>query len=264
MLTRHRPPMLLATYNVLAQAYLRPDWYRAVPPPLLEPARRRAAVLARVAGLGAEVLCLQEVEAGLAEALAGHLAPLGYQGHFEQKGQGRPDGCATFWRGAACAGVEVLAYDEGLGPRASGHKALLVRLESAAGELAVVNTHLKWDEPAKAPEARWCVVQARALGRWLEGRAPEAVVCGDLNVPAGDAAVQALLEAGFRDVFGGADRPHTCLAHGRTARIDHLLVRGRLRGTPGPAAAIEGRAALPDAEEPSDHVPLVARLEWTR
>jgi len=256
--------MRLATYNVLAQAYLRPDWYREVPAALLEPARRQAAVLARVAGLDADVLCLQEVEAPLAEALHRHLEPRGYRGHFQRKGQGRPDGCATFWRGAECEGVEVLAYDEGLGPQPSGHLALLARLRFPAGPVAVLNTHLKWDQPAKAPGARWCVVQARALAAWLEGRASEAVVCGDLNVTAQDAAVEALLAAGFRDVFGRADRPHTCCAHGHTSRIDHLLVRGALTGTPGPAADIEGRTVLPAVDEPSDHVPLVARLEWTQ
>jgi endonuclease/exonuclease/phosphatase family metal-dependent hydrolase len=256
--------MLLATYNVLAQAYLRPEWYRAVPSALLEPAARLAAVLERVAALEADVLCLQEVEQGTAEALAAHLGRRGYHGQYQRKGQGRPDGCATFWRGAVATGVRVLAYDEGLAEQPSGHLALAVGLRTEGGELEVVNTHLKWDDPTRPPEARWCVVQARALAAWLEGGSAPAVVCGDLNVGARDPAVAALLGAGFRDVFGGAEHPHTCVAHGRTARIDHILVRGGLEGSPGPAAALEGRVALPDDREPSDHVPLVARLEWSK
>jgi endonuclease/exonuclease/phosphatase family metal-dependent hydrolase len=106
------------------------------------------------------------------------------------------------------------------------------------------------------------VLQARALVAWLGPG--EVVVCGDLNVTARDPAVEALIAGGFRDVFGREDRPHTCCAHGRTSRLDHILVRGGLHGTPGPAAAIEGLTALPVPGEPSDHVPLVARLEWTR
>jgi endonuclease/exonuclease/phosphatase family metal-dependent hydrolase len=255
--------MLLATYNLLAQAYVQPDRYRAVAPELLEPGHRRAAVLERVAGLEADLLCLQEVEVGMAQALADHLAPRGYAGHFQRKGQGRPDGCATFWRGAAAREVTALEYDEGLGSAPSGHVALLVELELEGRALCVVNTHLKWDPPARPAATRLGVLQARALGAWLAGRSAT-VVCGDLNVGPADAVVEALREVGFRDVFAGSEQPHTCCAHGRTSRMDHVLVRGDLHGTPGPAVDLSGLTALPSATEPSDHVPLVARLEWTR
>lgn len=257
--------MLLATYNVLATAYVEPEWYRDVPSELLEPARRRAAVVARLEAIDADVWCFQEVEAEVAEALTASLTARGYQGRWQRKGRGRPDGCATFWRNATLLEASTLYYDDAVGGGvASGHLALLTRIDLGGRELGVVNTHLKWDEPGKPPGDRWCVRQARALSRWLTGAPRDLVVCGDLNVTAHDVVVEELTLAGFRDVFARSSRPHTCRARGKTAKIDHVLVRGCIEGTPGPAAAIEGQGPLPNLDEPSDHVPLVAKLEWTR
>lgn len=69
--------MLLCTYNILADGYINPAWYTGVPAALLQPAPRRAALLRRVTGLDADVLCLQEVEAPVFQALLAELGPRG-------------------------------------------------------------------------------------------------------------------------------------------------------------------------------------------
>ena len=61
------------TYNVLAQCYVRPDRYRTSPAEALEPTSRRARLLARIEGLGSDLLCLQEVEPDIYEALRARL-----------------------------------------------------------------------------------------------------------------------------------------------------------------------------------------------
>src|SRR5262249_34658117 len=52
-------PFRAVTYNSLANAYLKPEWYAAVPPELLRPERRLPALLCRVEALDADLLCLQ-------------------------------------------------------------------------------------------------------------------------------------------------------------------------------------------------------------
>src|SRR5262249_45986520 len=52
-----------ATYNVLATAYIKPEWYAGVPPELLKPSWRVPALVRQVESLDADLLCLQEVEA---------------------------------------------------------------------------------------------------------------------------------------------------------------------------------------------------------
>src|SRR5262249_10022667 len=94
-------PFRACTYNVLATAYLPRGDYSKVPPDLLDPARRIPALVRHVGALGADLLCLQEVEAEVFAALEQGLGPLGYVGRYEPKGRGKLDGCATFYRTAA-------------------------------------------------------------------------------------------------------------------------------------------------------------------
>src|SRR5690349_18495440 len=91
----------VASYNVLADAYVHADRYPGVPPPLLPMGHRKPLLRARVAGLAADVICLQEVEGDLFRDLEEHLGPLGYEGRYARKGRGLADGCAAFVRTAA-------------------------------------------------------------------------------------------------------------------------------------------------------------------
>ena len=106
------PSLSILTYNILADAYLRPEWYAQVAPALLEPGPRQAALLARLEAADADVLCLQEVEPGVYQALHAHLQTLGYRGYFLRKGRQRADGCATFirWQKAPVQATIALRY----------------------------------------------------------------------------------------------------------------------------------------------------------
>ena len=117
----------VVTWNVLADAYIHRDWYPRTTDAELEPSGRRARLLDAVDALGADVLCLQEVEPPLFAALERRLSSGGLGGHFAQKGRGRPDGCATFVRrGLEARAPEVLRYADALGTEGhSGHLALL-------------------------------------------------------------------------------------------------------------------------------------------
>ena len=91
-------PFKAATYNVLANAYIRPDRYPEVPSELLRPDRRIPGLARHVEQLDADLLCLQEVEDETFDILTQRLNSLDYDGRFEKKGQNKPDGAATFFR----------------------------------------------------------------------------------------------------------------------------------------------------------------------
>src|SRR5438270_14076629 len=86
----------VASYNILCDAYIRLPDYPGVDPAVLAAHYRHPTLFRHIAALGADVLCLQEVEATVYPALAAHLEPLGYTGHYAQKAGGKSDGCATF------------------------------------------------------------------------------------------------------------------------------------------------------------------------
>ena len=119
----------VASYNVLANAYVHYGLYRRTPKMVLDPLWRMPAVVYQVASIGADVLCLQEVEVGTFAALKHRLKSLGYVGAARAQAGGKPDGCAIFYREAAfeLVATRVIEYADGAeGQANSGHIALIV------------------------------------------------------------------------------------------------------------------------------------------
>jgi mRNA deadenylase 3'-5' endonuclease subunit Ccr4 len=261
-------PFKVATWNVLANAYVRPEWYPGVPAEFLDPARRVPALAAHAAALDTDVLCLQEVEKPVVTALEGRLGQLGYAARFEKKGQGRPDGCATFFRQGlfTLRGAQRLEYhDRGAGPDDSGHVALLLALENEGRLLGMANTHVRWDRPGTPREGQVGYRQVVELVEACERFGPRCggwVVCGDFNRTTDDEAVAAMRQAGF--AFAHAGRPHvlSAVANGRAKLIDYIFHTTALRSRPIDPPAIHDSTPLPSAEQPSDHLALLAEIEW--
>jgi mRNA deadenylase 3'-5' endonuclease subunit Ccr4 len=260
----------VATYNVLATAYINPQWYPGVPEHLLQPETRVPALVRHVEALGADVLCLQEVEPDVFAVLNERLQPLGYAGHFEQKGRNRPDGCATFVRTAAFAVRRAyrLEYrDRETGPEAhSGHVALLLALERDGPLLGVANTHVRWmapDAPREAQVGFRQVEELIAACRGFDPRCRDWIACGDFNYTADSAGVGAMRDAGY--TFAHADRPRvrSAVANGRAKLIDYLFHTAGLRSRALDPPAVADDTKLPSPEQPSDHLALVAEFDWT-
>jgi mRNA deadenylase 3'-5' endonuclease subunit Ccr4 len=259
-----------ATWNVLATAYIRPEWYPGVPPERLDPSWRVPAVAQHAAALDADLLCLQEVEEEMFAALQGRLEPLGHEGRYERKGRGRPDGCATFFRRSVFALREArrLEYrDRGPGEAAdSGHVALLVCLEHEGHLLGVANTHVRWDRP-EVPlpdQVGWRqVTELLEACRRFTPQCDGWLVCGDFNRAPNDATIGAMRQAGF--AFAHDDRPQikSCVANGRASLIDYLFHSAALRVLPIDAPLLADTTSLPSVEQPSDHLALMAEIEWS-
>ena len=75
----------LATYNVLAQAYITPSRYPRTPASVLASAWRRPALVRHIGALATDVVCLQEVEDKTFAAVQQALGPLGYTGPLCQE-----------------------------------------------------------------------------------------------------------------------------------------------------------------------------------
>jgi mRNA deadenylase 3'-5' endonuclease subunit Ccr4 len=257
----------LATWNILATAYIRPSFYPNTPRQILDPAWRIPALVLHAQGLGADILCLQEVEAEVFAALQAGLAGLGYIGTYARKGGNRPDGCATFFR-SDCFTLATdtrTAYSDGGGLANSGHIAQFLRLDRQGKRLDVVNTHLKWDPPDTPPERQWAY---RQICQVLDVLRPEAasstgqIVCGDFNVLPQSDVVEALRRAGFDYAHRECRGICTCNSNGQPKLIDYLFYSGSLRATPLLPASIDAGTPLPSADQPSDHLPLIAQFDW--
>jgi mRNA deadenylase 3'-5' endonuclease subunit Ccr4 len=257
--------LAVASYNVLADAYVRPERYPGVPLPCLDFMTREPALLRRIAGLDADVICLQEVEHALFTSLEGHLRSRGYLGHYARKGNDKPDGCATFVRDRLpVEEVRTLLYADGSTRPArpsSGHVALLLRLRWDGLVLGIVNTHLKWDPPETPECSRLGLRQVNQLLQERDGLLPKTegwIICGDFNVTSENPIVATLTKAGFVDTYTGRESAHTCLVDGTAKRIDYLFHTPSLQARAGEVPPLTGHCQIPSAEEPSDHVPVMA------
>lgn len=245
----------VVSYNILADSYVEPSYFPRTPAEILDAGRRRPALAARIAGLGADVVCLQEVEP---DALAIVRAALpAHQACFEPK-RGKPDGVATLVRGVVRHRASVV-YPDG-----TGHVALLLAVEHEGRLLGVANTHLKWGPPPGAPVS---VAQAEALLDAIDRFEPACagwVVCGDFNARPESVPIERMRARGLRDGYA-AYRAHdafTANANAEAKRIDFVLHAPSLTAVPLPLPAITAETPLPSAAEPSDHLPIGADLTW--
>lgn len=262
-------PFKVATYNVLASAYIKPAWYEGVPEHLLQAESRVPALVHHIEELNADILCLQEVEVDVFAALKNRLVSQGYEGHYEQKGHGRPDGCSTFIRKGmfTVQSSQRLEYhDQESGPEEiSGHVALLLALKHDEHVIGVANTHIRWSKPGTLRDEQVGyrqVMELIATCKQFEPACRDWIACGDFNYKPDSDVVRAMRDAGY--AFAHADRPHirTAVANGRAKLIDYVFHTAGLRAKPLDPAVITDASKLPSPDQPSDHLVLMAEFDW--
>lgn len=262
-------PFKAATYNVLASAYLHKGDYSVVPPDLLRQELRTPALVRHVAGLKANLICLQEIETEVFVALRKELAKEGYHGHLELKGREKPDGCATFYRTDLFTLREArrLEYqDNEKGPgQHSGFVALLLALEYAGRLLGVANTHLRWDRPttpAGRHVGRRQVLELLQVTREFEPRCDGWLLCGDLNSRPDSLVIETIRTAGLEYAHAGRDHVRSAVINRRAGLLDYLFHSGELLAVPSDPPKVVAVRGLPCEGQPSDHLPLRAEFEW--
>jgi protein angel len=258
-----------ATYNVLASAYIQRAWYPRTPAMVLNPAWRVPALVQYVSRLKADVLCLQEVEAETFVALRTFLAQLEYGAQYARKNARQPEGCAIFYRENVfeLLSTRVIAYADGGGVAPdTGNIALCALFRSAGGILGVINTHLTWDPPSTARNAQMGPRQTRQLLTEYEKSVSDArgwIIAGDFNVTPDSEIINAVERAGLTYAHRGLTDVFTCNVNSNARMIDYIFNSSTLASVAQLPVAIDNNTILPSAEQPSDHVPLMAKFDWS-
>jgi mRNA deadenylase 3'-5' endonuclease subunit Ccr4 len=258
----------VASYNVLANAYIQPALYRRTPSIVLHSSWRIPALLQHITRLQADIICLQEVEDQLFAALRSRMGASGYGAQYRRKSNGQPDGCAVLFRQEVfdLIDVRVIAYKDGRNETAeSGNIALVLLFETVFGRLGIVNTHLSWDSPDAAPEQQRGLRQLRQLLLEQSSIADAAkgwIIAGDFNAVPGSDTISLMENAGFHYAHYGVVGVSTCNVNGTAKMIDYLFCSSSFRAEPLPVSPVADRTVLPSAEQPSDHVPIAAGFSW--
>jgi endonuclease/exonuclease/phosphatase family metal-dependent hydrolase len=234
---------------------------------VLSPAWRTPALVQAIASLEADILCLQEVETETLAAVNARLRSCAFASRYARKRGGGPEGCAIFYReDVASLKEETLVAFAADGGVADGGNVAQILIYSISGQrLGIINTHLTWDPPGTAREDQQGLRQITQLLRAHEAIAATAdgwIIAGDLNVTPGSEIVALIERSGFR--FAHRDRipMNTCSFNGEAKMIDYLFHSPQLAVQPVESVSIDARTVLPSAEQPSDHIPVVARFHW--
>lgn len=261
------PSFVVATYNVLANAYIQRARYPRSPAMVLSPAWRTPALVQAIARLEADILCLQEVEAETLAAVNARLRSCAYVGRYARKRGVGPEGCAIFYREDLVSledeTVVVFAADGGVVD--AGNIAQIVIYRIFGHRLGIINTHLTWDPPGTARENQQGFRQITQLLRAYQEIATTAdgwIIAGDLNVTPGSDIVALIEGTGFCFAHSEHAAMNTCSFNGEAKMIDYLFHSPQLAAQPADSVPIDARTVLPSAEQPSDHIPVVARFRW--
>jgi mRNA deadenylase 3'-5' endonuclease subunit Ccr4 len=258
----------VASYNVLAGAYIQRAWYPRTPATVLNPAWRVPALAQHVANLSADIFCLQEVEPETFATLRASLGERGYGAQYARQRAGRSDGLAIFYRRRLfeLVSARVFAYADGLGVAPNtGCVALVVLLQHADGALGVIDTHLTWDPPGTPRQAQRGLHQARELLAEFKSAAAHArgwIIAGDFNAIPDSEIVSLIEDAGLRYAHAGLADVSTCNVNAQARMIDYLFYSSTLSARPAMPERIDGQTVLPSPEQPSDHLALLSRFTW--
>lgn len=256
----------IVTWNILADAYVRPHRYPNVDPRLLEPAARRARVCDRIRALDADIYLLQEVEPAAYDAIAAALGDA-YEGTLALK-PNRPEGSALFTRRAAVTveRVETHVFARQRPNDARGTLALLAQVTVGGQWLGLASTHLDWvRRPVSDAEdtGRAQLLETIDALAELLPAGTATVIGGDFNANSQSAPIDAALARGLR-LSCRSQRPwDTTNINGRRRKIDYLLYTpDHLHPHPGRLPALTRDEPMPSSLYPSDHLPLSVRFTW--
>ncbi len=258
----------VASYNVLASAYIKAAWYPRTAAAFLNPQVRIPTLIEHVAAFATDVICLQEVERDTLTALQAELSPLGYVAHYAMKSRGQPDGCAIFVRenSMSLSAVGTIKYADGDGMTDdSGHIALVIILHHAGRSLGIANTHLKWDPPKTPSDKRRGLRQIRQLLLERNEIGPDChgwIICGDFNATPDSEVVAVVQHAGLAYTHQSIADGYTCNTNGTVKLVDYLFHSPELRAEPRALPILDDQTPLPSTEEPSDHLAVISQFYW--
>lgn len=242
-------------------------------------------ILREILSHGPDIICLQEVDVNRFEDFKLALNEAGYEGLYCKKAWKKTkDGSAVFWRSARfllqCSEAVLLKRDTNM-------KALLVKLAAPAGILVTVCcTHLKCGMENENIRLEQIGNLEKSLELFAAGTA--IILCGDLNSHFAPIrlctsecccdtsctfepkVIPALESSGFRNAYARFPSFTTwCGFEDRDvkATFDYILTKGPVETCavlelPSEEYVVQFAERLPNSTCPSDHLCLVADLEF--
>jgi len=144
---------------------------------------------------------------------------------------------------------------------------LLLALKHKKKLLGVANTHLRWDRHGTPRHRQIGHRQALELLERCQEFDPPCdgwLICGDLNSRPDSGVVANIQGAGLAYAHAGRPDVRSAVINGRASLLDYLFHSEELVARPIDPPKVVAAKGLPSADQPSDHLPLVAEFAWAK
>ena len=162
----HSGQLSIATWNLLAPCFTKPSKYPWASPESLTWPRRQEKIVARLAAVDADAVCLQEVEVALWDGLHERMRALGYEGILQET-RGHPVANAVLLRRGTLQLERVESRSRAL--------ITVVRARPDAPPLYLASVHLEAGAEKAATRLAQCVMGSIPRKRLA---APDLAMCG--------------------------------------------------------------------------------------
>lgn len=247
--------MRVATWNVLADAYRKPPFHVSAHPTPHELRRRRQRVVEDVISMatsvGIDLVCLQEADRSLADALEAEANSRDWSCYREPSlvDDQRPGSMLVLTRRSEHSRLTSQRFVS-----APGRWSLKCVLDDPP--VAVFGVHFAWSADGSTANE-----QGRELASLVRTTRCPTVVVGDLNCDRTSLGYRSILDEGFIDVHDEDERPTTRSMRGTLRRSDYVLVRDLSAvSVVLPFGEVTQDRVIPDERCPSDHIALAAEL----
>jgi CCR4-NOT transcription complex subunit 6 len=203
----------VTSYNILAQCYVKSEFFPWVNKSVLKQSSRTAAIVKKLLQLNSDLFLLQEVDSF--PTLAAALTPHGYVGLFKKRSRAKKDGCAIFFNTSTLhlqtqtdVELNALASSNPDDPLLRDNVALfaLFTHTPTGARFIAGTTHIFWDEAlAGVKTAQIAHVFETAAALSAQWGVHKVVVGGDFNSDCEAPRLQAAAAAGFSSAFWAGD-----------------------------------------------------------
>lgn len=238
----------IVSYNVLAQAYTRPNFFPWTTDLSFESRFKR--ICQTLTNLNADVYALQEVDHPL--EFEAYFKKRGFDFYFKKRTGERKDGCALATKSQLLQSIESIEFNDFV-PSHLRSQNIIAQVAKLSNGLTITNTHLYY----KSADLRYADVNT--LMKKVEG---PVVMCGDFNFASTSKEYAAMTNM-MKDAYESSNAafPYTVFASATKSgrRIDHLFYSDQLTLT-SRLALPSKNTLLPNKMNGSDHLPIAIEV----
>lgn len=258
---RNTASFKVMSYNILADKFCKYGDYSQVAEEDLKWANRKHNLIEYILNIKADVICLQEVDVAAYDFISQKLAHYGYAAIYgDSLDTKNNDAVMTLYKNSKfkLAKTKIIAF-----PNSSKTFLISELLETTNKKISIVNVKIKWDDSNKKLKDHIGYKQINFL---ISNLLPliesgPLLICGDFNVEPDGMCLHKINEF-LDDIHANTDYK-TFNENRYLKRIDYIFYNKFVKhNNYSQYIKLTPDTVLPSKNQPSDHLPVVATIDF--